>query len=88
VTPARVALIVLLVAGAYFVAAPWLGCVLLVPIWRIDPPMVGVCTFGGPGPASARYGLPGFNFPYWGYLVVGVIYLAAAIFVARWRRPL
>jgi len=87
VTRARVAVIVLLLAGAYFAAAPWLGCVLLLPFWRIDPGVVRICTFGGI-PLPAGYGAPGFNGPYWGSLVVGVLYLAAAVWVGRRTRPL
>jgi len=87
VTWARFAVIVLLSAGAYFAAAPWLGCVVLLPFWRIDAVMLSVCTFGGI-PFRASYGVPGFNGPYWGSLVVGILYLAAVVLVARRRRPL
>jgi hypothetical protein len=87
VTRARIAVIVLLVAGAYFAAAPWLGCVLLLPFWRIDPGVMRICTFGGI-PLPGGYGVPGFNGPYWGSLVVGVLYLAAAVWVGRRTRAL
>jgi hypothetical protein len=84
---ARLAVVVLLLAGAYFAAAPWLGCVLLVPILRIDPAVVRICTVGGI-PLPTGYGVPGFNGPYWGSLIVGVLYVAAAVWVARRKRPL
>jgi len=85
VAPIRLVVITLLLIGAYYAAAPWLGCVVVLPFWQVQPVMLRVCTFGDnfirPG-----YGLPGFAGPYWGNLIVGLVYVAAAILVVR-RRP-
>ncbi len=82
-------MVALLLGGAFFAASPWLGCVVLLPFWRVDATMLRFCTFGFPGPfPPTGYGLPGFTGPYWGNLMMGVLYLVAAIVVARRRRPL
>ena len=84
----RVGVVLLLLGGAFFAAAPWLGCALILPFWRVDAGSLRLCTFGIAGFTLPGYGVPGFTGPYWGNLVVGILYVAAAIFVARRRRPL
>ena len=85
---ARLAVVLLLVAGAFFAAGPWLSCA-AVPMFvarRVIPDVAATCTFGQF--ASSGYGLPGFAGPYWGDLLVGLVYLIAAIWLALWRRTL
>ena len=94
----RVVLIVLLVVGAYLAAAPWLGCIHLVYFIpghglfsTLSPQLIGLCTFGintFPFPVTPGQGIPGFSGPYWGNLFLGILYLVAAVFVTRRRRPL
>lgn len=88
----RAVVVLLLVFGAFWAALPWLGCVTEGP----DPlrhmfPLFGICTWGGGFPADFfsvpfKRGVAGFNGPYYGNLLVGILYLAAAAFVARTRR--
>jgi hypothetical protein len=87
VTAARLGVVILLLAGAFFVLAPWLSCALVVPIWRFNAFTISACTFGDPALASG-YGVPGFAGPYWGRLLVGIVYLVAAVLVIQRRRPL
>jgi len=84
---ARLAVVVLLLFAAYFAAAPWVGCAFAVPFWFVDPFTLRACTFGDPALKSG-YGVPGFTGPFWGNLIVGMLYVVAAIFVARRVRPL
>ena len=89
VAGARLGVVVLLLGAAYFAAAPWLGCAVVLPFWHVDPFTLRLCTFGdNTGFMRSGYGLPGFTGPYWGNLIVGILYVVAAIFVARRRRPL
>jgi hypothetical protein len=87
VAGARVGVVVLLLVAAYFAAAPWLGCVVVLPFWSVNAFTLRACTFGDLALRSG-YGVPGFTGPYWGNLVVGILYLGAAILVARRMRPL
>jgi hypothetical protein len=85
---ARVAVILLLVVAAFFVASPWLQCA-LVPMFvarRFIADAARVCTFGDPVTFPAGYGLPGFAGPYWGYLLVGLIYVMAALWIGGRKR--
>jgi len=86
-TRARVGVVVLLLVGAYFAAAPWLGCAIALPFWSVSAFTLRACTFGDVF-LRPSYGVPGFTGPFWGNLVVGIVYLVVAILVARRRRPL
>ena len=88
VAGARLGVVILLLVAAYFAAGPWLGCAVVLPFWHVDAFTLRACTFGDVGLRSGGYGVPGFTGPYWGNLVVGILYVVAAIFVARRRRPL
>lgn len=85
--PFRVGLVVLLLVGAFFVALPWLGC-----LTRVRPDLIlgvtlGVCTTGVPNlPTELRTSIPGFTGPYFGNLILGVVYLVAAVYVAFRKR--
>ena len=82
----RLGVVILLLVGGYFAAAPWLGCVLALPFWHVTEFTLRGCTFGDLA-LRRGYGLPGFDGPYWGNLVVGILYVLAAILVAaRTRR--
>ena len=88
-TAARVAVVMLLVLAAFFASAPWLSCVLVIPVFRIDLTSLQLCTLGiGGFHLPAGYGLPGFTGPYWGNLIVGIAYLVAAVAVGKRLRPL
>jgi hypothetical protein len=54
---------------------------------RVIPDVAATCTFGG-RIAFNGDGVPGFAGPYWGNLLVGLVYLIAAIWLALWRRTL
>lgn len=99
--PLRVGLVVLLVVAAFFAALPWLGCLANHPLGFLafandDFYMFRACTVGFPTPNVGRpefappppRGVPGFNGPYWGNLIVGVLYLVAARYTAFTKRPL
>ena len=77
----RAVLVLLLVGGAYFAAQRWLGCVFPFGPSRWYPEIWGLCTFGSGRPEFDRSG-PG---PLWPGLVIGAVYLLAALFVARAR---
>lgn len=83
----RPTLVTLLLLGALFSAAPWIGCAFVVPLWIIDPVLLLGCTFGHPA-AQAGWGLPGFAGPYWGNLIAGIVYLIAAAYTASTKRSL
>jgi len=86
VTRQRLGVVILLLVGGYFAAAPWLGCVIALPFWHVTEFALRGCTFGDLA-LRRGYGLPGFDGPYWGNLVVGILYVLAAILVAaRTRR--
>jgi len=85
----RVGLVVLLLVGAFFVALPWLGCVMSARP-GLDAPW-GFCTismlpFVPPNPNEGN--IPGFTGPYWGNVVLGIVYLSAAVYVAFGKRSL
>jgi hypothetical protein len=81
----RLVAILGLLSAAFWVWLPWLGCA-WNPVTRfVDVNGLRVCTLGFGAPAAA-YGLPGFTGPYWGNLIVGIAYIAAAIVVARTKR--
>ena len=86
----RVGGVALLLGGAFFAALPWLGCVssIRAGFYAIPnvSPMLGICTFGWGVPGPPGFEVPGFTGPFWGNLVVGVIYLAAAMYAARTKR--
>lgn len=77
----------LVVAAAYFAAAPWLGCAIVLPFWAVTEFTLRACTFGDRA-LPLSYGLPGFTGPYWGNLLVGVAYLIAAVSAALTKRSL
>lgn len=86
VTRQRLGVVILLLIGGYFAAAPWLGCVIAPPLWHVTEFALRACTFGDLA-LRRGYGLPGFDGPYWGNLIVGILYVLAAIMVAaRTRR--
>ena len=86
----RIGVVALLLVAAFFTALPWLGCSWNPVRGGLEPTMSGICTFGfASGPwFPPSYGLPGFTGPYWGNLIVGVVYLIAAVFAAVTKRPL
>lgn len=57
------------------------------PFWIFDANAMVACTFGHPAMQSG-WGLLGFNAPFWGNLVLGIVYLVAALYVALTKRPL
>lgn len=83
---ARIAVVVLLLVAAYFAAAPWLGCTVALPFWQVTAFALRACTFGDLALRSG-YGVPGFTGPFWGNLCVGIVYLVAAVLVARRIQP-
>lgn len=78
--------VVVLLGCCYFAAAPWLGCAVALPFWQVTAFALRACTLGDAALRSG-YGVPGFTGPFWGNLVVGILYVVAAIFVARRIRP-
>lgn len=82
-----------LLSAAVFIALPWLGC---SSFGRVNGTLEGylsfmrICTVGFPGIEGTSgpqpYGLPGFRGPYWGNLIVGIVYILGAIYVAVSRR--
>ena len=50
--------------------------------------MWGPCTYQSFPPLPNQLVVPGFTGPYWGYLGLGIVYLVAAIYVSRTKRPL
>ncbi|HEY6957915.1 MAG TPA: hypothetical protein VI814_03740 [Candidatus Limnocylindria bacterium] len=87
----RVIAVIGLLSAAFFAVLPWLGCMAAARGLGIVPglrTMLGPCTYLAfrtiPG---QDVGIPGFSYPpYWGYLVVGVAYLVAAVYVAVNKR--
>lgn len=84
----RLGVVALLLLAAFFTALPWLGCGSNPVTHIIDSSLLRICTFGTGVQFEASFGLPGFTGPYWGNLVVGVVYLIAAIFAAFTKRSL
>ena len=78
----------MLLLAAFLTALPWLGCGWNPIKHVIEPFLLNICTFGTGAQFQVSYGLPGFTGPYWGNLIVGVLYLIAAIFAASTRRSL
>jgi len=75
----RVGLVVLLLVGAFFVALPWLDMILGV--------MLGVCTTTiWPTLPGGGINIPGFTGPYFGNLILGLVYLVAAVYVTFSKR--
>lgn len=80
--------------AAFFAALPWLACIssIRAGFWVAVPnvsPMLGVCTFGNGLENLLLPGqVPGFTGPYWGNLIIGVVYLIAAVYAAFTRRSL
>ena len=80
-----------LLSAAFFAALPWLLCVSNVFVLGGTSPddylfWPRVCTVGFPVPPLPQPGLPGFNGPYWGYLILGIVYLIASVYVAVSKR--
>lgn len=50
--------------------------------------MLGVCTFGTGIPNPPGFEVPGFTGPYWGNLIIGILYLIAAIYATVRKRSL
>ena len=86
-SPLRSGLVLLLVVAAFFAALPWLSCVWGAPTALFDPFRIGICT-SGLAFFPNRGGIPGFSGPFYGSLIVGLIFLTAAVFAAVTRRPL
>lgn len=88
----RVGLVVLLVLAAFFAALPWLGCIssIRAGFYAIPnvTPMLGVCTLGTGIPNPPGFEVPGFTGPYWGNLIIGILYLIAAIYATVRKRSL
>lgn len=83
----RMVVVALLMCAAFFAALPWLTCALAPPLWIFDLFIVRACTLGDPA-LRTGYGLPGFTGPFWGNLIVGIVYLAAAAFAALSKRSM
>ena len=90
----RIATVVLLLVAAFFVALPWLTCMgsiragtfafpNLGPMWRVCTIGVGISF-----PTQHQIEVPGFTGPYWGNLILGLVYVAAAVYATVSRRPL
>lgn len=73
----RAVLVLLLLGGAYLALEPWVTCASALG-GRLTSEMVRVCTFGS--------GFPDFPAPRWPNVVVSLVYLAAAVWVARSKR--
>jgi hypothetical protein len=86
--PLRLTVVALLGLAAIFSAGPWLTCALVVPFWIINAFAMRACTFGDPALQGGWGLLPGFGGPYWGNLLVGVVYLIAALYAALTKRSL
>jgi hypothetical protein len=90
----RAGLVVLLLVGAFFVALPWLGCMMSVRPGLYAFPnlsvMWGPCTTVAFPLRNSNEALsiPGFSGPYWGNLILGLAYVIAAVYVAVTRRSL
>jgi hypothetical protein len=92
--PLRVGLALLLLVSAFFVALPWLGCLMssrpgLYAFSNLSITW-GMCTtdvvpFRFPDEAVS---IPGFTGPYFGNLILGVVYLIAGVYVAVTKRSL
>lgn len=67
----------LLVGGADLALQPWITCASAVG-GRLTSEMVRFCTFGS--------GFPDFPEPRWPNVVVSLVYLVAAVWVARTKR--
>lgn len=67
----------LLVGGACLALQPWVTCASAMG-GRLTSEMVRFCTFGS--------GFPDFPAPRWPNVVVSLVYLAAAVWVARTTR--
>ncbi len=79
--------------AAFFVALPWLGCISSIRAVIFDAsnvtPMLSICTFGtGVSNLLPVFDVPGFTGPYWGNLVLGMVYLVAAVYAAFTKRSL
>ena len=82
----RLGIVALLLAAAFLTSLPWVGCAFNPISHAFDLFLLRVCTFGLGFPLGPRPGLPGFDGPYWGNLVLGVAYAASALFVALTKR--
>ena len=88
-TRLRVALVVLLVWAAYWATLPWIDCVQSMYPFETG---VRACTFGAqvafgfPVPTSPPGRVPTWGL--WPNILVGVVYLVAAVLLAARRRPL
>jgi hypothetical protein len=78
----RVALVVLLLGGAYFASLPWTSCAFPLGARGWAPDLLRICSFGTGDPAFDRQG-PG---PLWPYPLFAATYLIAALAVAFTRR--
>jgi len=83
----------LLLLGGFFAALPWLGCVsghplgIVAGIFNDGSLLLRACTFGISQLPPER-GIPGFAGPYYGSLVVGGLFVIAALFAALTKRSL
>jgi hypothetical protein len=91
----RIGLVALLVVAAFFAALPWLGCLASVRpspyLLDLSPTWVTweLCTTTTlPKLPTDAISIPGFTGPYWGNLILGVVYLIAAVYVTFTKRPL
>ncbi len=84
----RVIAIAGLASAAFFAALPWLGCGWNPVARAIDLTILRICTvgFSSGNPFEPSYGLPGFTGPYWGNLIISIVYLVAAVYVAFTKR--
>lgn len=76
--------------AAFLAIRPWLGCVASTLLIDPEPDMLLMsrfCTFGASFITWPGGGLPGFDGPYYGSLVVGIVCFVAALFTLFVRRP-
>jgi MYXO-CTERM domain-containing protein len=87
-TRPRIALIALLVWAAYWAALPWIDCARVMYAFGSG---LQICTVGfqlavGFGFPSVPNGPPAWG--YWPNLLFGLVFLVAAVLVARRRTPI
>lgn len=76
----RVALVLLMLGGAYLAVSPWLDC--STPLGTFIADAARICALGDLRMAFVS----GWEGPHWPRLLVGVLYAAAAVWVGVAKR--